>query len=548
MTKKIIAREVLLAYPDYEKPFHIYTDASKFQLGAVIVQEDTPLAFFSRKLRKEQRNYTTGERELLAIVETLKEFQNMLLGFEIIVHTDHKNLTFKNFNTERVMRWRLILEEYGPTFQYVKGEKNIVADTLSRLNFNSETEENQILEELYNLGQDDIKYNSNPLTYINIAKNQQQDKELIQKVKNDSKNYHIKSFSGGRITRHLIVHNDKIVVPKNLETIVVQWYHNQLCHPGETRTEQTIRQHFTWKGLRESVHQICSKCPTCQKTKLSTKKYGHLPPKEAEVQPWEKLCVDLIGPYTIKTNENGKKATLWCITMIDPATGWFEIKQIKNEEAIEIANIVETTWLTRYPWPTELTFDKGTEFMGKFAKMIENDYGIKRRGATVRNPQANLILERVHQTLGNIIRTFELHKEDFKTLENTSMWDGVLAATMFALRATYHTTLQATPSQLVFGRDAIMNLPYKPDWLRIKNNKQREINQNNKRENEKKILHKYKQGDKVLIRTDYKSKFSNEPYEGPYEVQQIYDNGTVRIKKGILHERLNIRLIKPYKE
>jgi len=74
-----------------------------------------------------------------------------------------------------------------------------VADTLSRINFDSEKEENQILEELYNLGQDDIKYNSNPLTYINIAKHQQQDKELIQKVKNDGKHYNIKSFSGAEL-------------------------------------------------------------------------------------------------------------------------------------------------------------------------------------------------------------------------------------------------------------------------------------------------------------------------------------------------------------
>ena len=61
------------------------------------------------------------------------EFRNILLGQKIVVHTDHKNLTFKNFNTERVMRWRLILEEYGPELKYIKGENNVVADALSRL-------------------------------------------------------------------------------------------------------------------------------------------------------------------------------------------------------------------------------------------------------------------------------------------------------------------------------------------------------------------------------------------------------------------------------
>ena len=130
--KKSISRETLLVYPDFNKPFVIHTDASKVQLGAVISQNNKPIAFYSRKLNPAQVNYTTTERELLSIVETLKEFRNILLGQQIKVYTDHQNLTYKAFNTERVMRWRLILEEYGPVVHYIKGSKNIVADALSR--------------------------------------------------------------------------------------------------------------------------------------------------------------------------------------------------------------------------------------------------------------------------------------------------------------------------------------------------------------------------------------------------------------------------------
>ena len=78
--KKIISRETLLAYPDFDKEFHIHTDASHTQLGAVISQNKKPIAFYSRKLSDAQTRYTTTERELLAIVETLKEFRNILLG------------------------------------------------------------------------------------------------------------------------------------------------------------------------------------------------------------------------------------------------------------------------------------------------------------------------------------------------------------------------------------------------------------------------------------------------------------------------------------
>ena len=117
--KKAISKEALLVYPNFNKPFVIHTDASNFQLGGVISQDGKPIAFYSRKLNDAQTRYTTTEQELLSIVEILKEFRNILLGHKIIVHTDHKNLTCKNFNTDRVMRWRLILEEYGPELHYI---------------------------------------------------------------------------------------------------------------------------------------------------------------------------------------------------------------------------------------------------------------------------------------------------------------------------------------------------------------------------------------------------------------------------------------------
>jgi hypothetical protein len=118
------------------------------------------------------------------------------------------------------------------------------------------------------------------------------------------------------------------------------------------------------------IHEVCSKCNFCQQTKCTTEKYGHLPPKEAEASPWEVLCVDLIGLYTIKN------LVLWCMTMIDQATGWFKMQEIPNKKAFTIASLVKQTWLTRYPWPNQIIFDRGKEFMGEFACMVEKDYGI----------------------------------------------------------------------------------------------------------------------------------------------------------------------------
>src|SRR5687768_7036015 len=102
--KRVMIRETLLAYPKFKLLFHIHTDATSLtQLGACISQDGKPIAFYSRMLNPAQTRYTTTERELLSIVEVLKEFRNILLGLEIHVHTDHKNLMYKTFNSDRVM-------------------------------------------------------------------------------------------------------------------------------------------------------------------------------------------------------------------------------------------------------------------------------------------------------------------------------------------------------------------------------------------------------------------------------------------------------------
>jgi hypothetical protein len=179
-----------------------------------------------------------------------------------------------------------------------------------------------------------------------------------------------------------------------------------------------------------------------------------------------------------------------------------------------------------------------------FKDMLTNDYGIKRKPITVRNPQANAILERIHHVIANMIRTFDLENN---YLDETDPWKGILSATAFAVRSTFHTTLKKSPGQLIFGRDMILNVKHEANWEYIKQQKQQRINKNNERENQKRLPHVYSVGDKVLLHrgTEYKYEI---PYEGPYAVLAVNDNGTVRLQMKAVSDIVNIRRIIPYKE
>ena len=133
--KAIMAENTLVSLPTYGEEFEIHTDASDYQIGGCVSQKGKPLAFFSRKFNSAQSKYPVTEKELLAIVETLKYFRTMLLGQKIVVWTDHINLTYPNtqFSSDRVLRQRLLIEEYGAELKYIKGVDNEAADAISRL-------------------------------------------------------------------------------------------------------------------------------------------------------------------------------------------------------------------------------------------------------------------------------------------------------------------------------------------------------------------------------------------------------------------------------
>ncbi|GAX21143.1 hypothetical protein FisN_UnNu089, partial [Fistulifera solaris] len=561
--KALLAKDAFLRYPDHNKPFHIYTDASDTQMGAVIMQEGAPVAYWSKKLNAAQRNYTVGEKELLSVVEVLKEFKTMLYGCpDLHVYTDHlNNVGSSDLSTQsqRVIRWGLFLEEFGIKLHHIKGIDNPLADALSRLSFDEnknpgsgadlparDTQSSMALDDSDLL---DCFVNLPPtevvpfvVDYRTIREAQLRDARL-----NLLREKHPEKFLMNQLAPDLELccyipapsEPWKVYLPDELLRPAVEWYHHTLGHLGQRRLEDTIGIHLYNTKLRDVIEQIVAKCDECQMAKPPSRGYGETAPREASAHPWREVHVDLIGPWTL--NLHGYDETFIALTMIDPVTHLTELVRLDNKTSDHVAMQFNNVWLSRYPKPVSVTYDNGTEFTGNGFQTLLAENHITPRPTTVKNPQGNSICERMHQVVGNTLRTMTRLATSTGITSGKQMVDTALANCMYAIRASLHSGLKATPGSLVFGRDMLLDLPVVADWINIQQHRQQLIDKRMILANRKRFSYDYRIGDKVLKLADNPSKLAPRAY-GPFTIVQVHTNGTISIRRNAFTiERISIR-------
>jgi transposase InsO family protein len=612
--KAILATDCLNSYADLDKPFTIVCDASDYQLGSCIMQDGKPIAYWSKSLTAAQKNYTTTEKELLAIVLTLKEYRSMLLGGTLNIYTDHKNLTFRTLSIQRVLRWRLYMEEFNYTLHYLEGEKNVLADCFSRLprmpkisvgdkelnmikekkgdqvdfkllkvprqtedevylittttagdwNYNNtittsnkdepelfpticNNDDCEVIECLLNLPS--FQNTDNPLTMINIANHQQNDPWLAQTVIVDPIHYPIKIINGITIVCYRnqfnIQDNEwKIFIPQTMINQTIRWYHLLLGHPGSTRLYDTITARFHHPGLSTLCQQY--QCPdNCTMYKNQGQQYGYLAPRQAYLMPWEAVAVDLIGPWRITINN--RELEFKALTIIDPVSNLLEIIRIDNKTSANVSQQFANTWLSRYPWPIEVIHDNGGEFIGHEFQELLRTLGIRSKPTTVKNPQANAIVERLHKTMADILRVMLHVSPPTNEADVNRMIDNALSTCMHASRCSVNHMMQTSPGAMVFNRDMLTNVPLMANLVAIRDRRQQLIDENIRRTNAKRIDHNYNIGDRVKM-VEYDPTKLDGRTHGPYTIVRVFTNGTVRIQRSAhVQETVNIRKLFPYR-
>ena len=579
--KSSLAQDCMLYYPNPNLPFIIEPDASDYQLGSIVLQNNVelpeenilklftsspstapekfrPVAYFSRKLTRPQKNYTTLEKELLSIVETLIEYRTFLFGRKVYVFSDHRNLTFTNLRSQRALRWRLIAEEFNITIIHRSGDSNTAADALSRLPLMDtdvpssvrQAEERFMDAYLFYPVQNHM-HSLYPMNFKKLEEVQLNDAQLLTICQQKPKKYKAIATGEYNLIHHLSDEQPpkwKIVIPVSHINPVLEWFHRVLNHPGATRMYRTMGIHFYFPNMKSIVEDYCKTCDICQRIKGPFPKFGQLPMKSAESNPWEEVQVDLIGPWMFKFAK--WQITVNALTVIDPFIGVCEMARLKNKTCAHVATKFYQIWLARYPRPLRCIHDNGEEFIRQEFQDTLKHYGIQDVPTTVKNPQANSIIERMHLTAGSIFRSMVTEAEqNGRHLISSDIEDFVdtaISSAQYAINATVHSITRETPGAFIYQRDMMLPIQNIANWESVRLKKQHQMERNYMRENKSRKPFDWQPGMEIMLEEQTRYKL-NPKATGPYTIELVHTNGTVTIrKKPNVFEKVNIRRIKPY--
>jgi transposase InsO family protein len=461
--KKAFVSAPLLAQFDPDKETNVECDASKWSSGGVLSQYQPdgslkPCAYYSKKHSPPECNYEIHDKEMLAIVRCLEEWDAELRSTKhFTILTDHKNLLHfqkARMLSERQMRWWDFLSRFSYTLQYRPGKLAEKPDALSR-------REQDLPQD-----DDDERRRFNCQQLVNIASTQTTESSLENLWKsalgNDKEYSQIKraveqnetklpstlnlkiSISECDVNDGQLRFRDRIWVPNSepLRTRMIQETHDSMAngHPGREQTTALLSRRFFWPDMIKDIRRFLRNCDICGRTKAwREKRWGLLKPLPVPTRIWRSISMDFItdlppGEITGAT---------FCMVITDRLGKGKIFIPLTKTDAQTVAWAFLRFFACRHGFPEDIVSDRGSQFVGLFWSRFCQLTGIKRKLSTAYHPETDGATERANQELEAYLRMFA-------NFEQTN-WEELLPCAELALNNRNSTTTGVSPFFLEHG-------------------------------------------------------------------------------------------------
>ncbi|QRV84964.1 Retrotransposable element Tf2 protein [Ceratobasidium sp. AG-Ba] len=567
--KKRVSQDPVLIHPDPDKPFILETDASGIAIGAILSQrgEDGylhPVAYLSKSYNDAQRNYDTANKELLAIVESLKHWRIYLEGtiLPVTVFTDHRNLErWKNAETfnRRHARWHMELASFNFEIHYRPGKMSNKPDALSRRHDHEDIPNPQqimINAERFK----GFKANIEIDIISMIRESLSDDESLTTLIKSTKKKEDLppsikKQYDKYEWKEDLLWYEGQIVIPENKEIrlAILEMHHDNPIagHQGQARTLELISRRYYWPAMKQQVNRFVETCEICQRSK-GHKQYAPQKPLPIPQKPWEDIAYDFI----VKLPESqGMDSILVVIDRFSRQAHFIPCLESTNAEGVADLFIKEVWKLHGLPKTT--VSDRGPTFNSQFLKALYTKLGINPKFSTAFHPETDGITERTNQWLEGFLRSFCNYRQDD--------WVRWLPIAEFCHNNQVNSATGKTAFETIYGLhprwdlvDLEVNAPNAADTADSMQEIWDEViaSMEYHRSKEDTPKHEYKVGDKVWlvgqnITTRRPSKKLDNKKLGPFVISEKISSHVYRLelpKTMRTHNVFHINLLAPFTE
>ena len=411
--KQLAIKAPVLKYFDPHKPTKLSVDASSKGLGAVLQQDDHPVAYASRALTQTQQNYTQIEKEMLAVVFGCTRFHEYIYGLpNVEVETDHKPLEAilkkpLHQAPARLQRMIITVQKYPINVTYRPGKELVIPDTLSRAYL-----QNTLDEPLYK------ELEINLLHRIPIS-----DKKLQQikaEIQSDQELHQLRetvqtgwpnnkadvptvcrSYWNFRdeisLCNDVLLKGEKLIIPKSMRPEMLRLIH--ASHMGIEKCKRRAKDIIYWPGMSSQIEDIVSSCSICNTYSRNNTKEPMMPHNVPD-RPWAQVGADLF-------QLNGHHYLL----LVDYYSGFIEVSILTSTTSKQVITHCKSHF-SRHGIPDLLITDNGPQFSSDEFKQFSSDYNMEHRTSSPLYPQSNGMAEKAVQTVKALIKKAIHDKRD----------------------------------------------------------------------------------------------------------------------------------------